>query len=72
MAFVSTFTGLLAALVVWVALYTFAADSGNPLLASLATHLEAFSVGGWLLFATLAVAFAALTYRAVRPKRNGT
>jgi len=68
MAFVSTFTGLIVALVVWVGLYTFAADSRNPLLASLAPHLEAFSVGGWLLFAILSVVFAMLAYRAVRPK----
>ena len=68
MAFLSTFTGLLLALVAWVGLYTFAVDSRDPLFVSLASHLEAFSVGGWLLFAMLSVIFAVLTYRAVRPK----
>ena len=68
MAFVSTFTGLILALVVWVGLYTLAADSDNPLLAALAPHLETFSVGGWALFVILAVVFALLTHRVVRPK----
>ena len=67
MAFVSTFTGLLLALVAWVGLYTFAVDSRDPFLVSLASHLEAFSVGGWLLFTILSIVFAVLTYRAVRP-----
>ncbi len=45
MAFLSTFAGLLLALVAWVGLYTFAVDSRDPLLVSLASYLEAFSVG---------------------------
>ena len=70
MAFLCTFTGLTVALIVWVALYTVASDSKNPLLIALAPYLDAMSVSGPCLFIVLAVIFSLLTYRLLRPKAN--
>jgi hypothetical protein len=73
MAFLCTFSGLTIALIVWVALYTLASDSGNPLLVALAPYLEALSITGQCLFVILAAVFSWLTYHLLRPKRgNGT
>jgi hypothetical protein len=74
MAFLCTFSGLTIALIVWVALYTLASNSYNPLLVAVAPYLEAFSITGQCLFVTLAVVISWLTYRLLRPKRgaNGT
>ena len=73
MAFLCTFSGLTIALIVWVALYTLASSSDNPLLIALAPYLEAFSITGQCLFVILAVIISWLTYRLLRPKRgNGT
>ena len=73
MAFLCTFSGLTIALIVWVALYTLASNSHNPLLVALAPYLEAFSITGQCLFVILAVVISWLTYRLLRSKRsNGT
>jgi len=73
MAFLCTFSGLTIALIVWVALYTLASNSDNPLLIAVTPYLEASSITGPCLFVILAVVISWLTYRLLRPKRdNGT
>ena len=73
MAFLCTFSGLMIALIVWVGLYTLAANSDNRVLAALAPYLEAFSITGQCLFVILAVVISWLTYRLLRQTRsNGT
>jgi membrane protein implicated in regulation of membrane protease activity len=68
MAFLCTFAGLLAALIIWVGLYTLASESRTPLLIALAPYLEAFNPVGQGLFAILAVTIALLIYRLLKPK----
>jgi membrane protein implicated in regulation of membrane protease activity len=68
MAFLCTFAGLLAALIVWVGLYTLTSESHTPLLSALAPYLEAFSPVGQGMFAILAVTIALLIYRWLKPK----
>ena len=70
MAFLCTFTGLTVSLIIWVALYTVASNSQNPLLISLAPYLEALSASGQCLFVVLAMIISLLTYRVLRPKAN--
>ena len=68
MAFLSTFTGMTAALTLWAALYAIANTSKNPLLIALAPYLEALSISGQCLFVVLSVVLSLLTYRLLRPK----
>jgi hypothetical protein len=70
MAFLCTFSGLTIALIIWVALYTFASDSTNPTLSAIAPYLGALSVTGQVLFVILAIVFSWLTYRLLRRKRG--
>ena len=63
MAFVSTFFGLIAALLIWVSLYTLATELQVD---ALAPYLEALSPVGEGLFAILAVISSWLIYRLLK------
>jgi membrane protein implicated in regulation of membrane protease activity len=63
MAFVSTFAGLLAALVIWVGAYALASEADAPALNAMATYLEALNPVGETLFLVLAVLIAMGVYR---------
>ena len=72
MAFLSTFTGLIVALLIWVGLYTLATEFQIPLLSPLAPYLEALSPVGEGLFVILAVIISLLIYRLLKsPAGNG-
>ena len=66
MAFLSTFTGFIAALLIWVGLYTLATEIHSPRLNALAPYLEALSPIGECLFIILAVIFSFLIYRGLK------
>jgi hypothetical protein len=68
MAFVSTFAGLLAALVIWVGAYALASEADSPALNALATYLEALNPIGEALFLVLAVLIAIAVYRWLRSR----
>jgi len=68
MAFLCTFTGLLAALLIWVGLYTLATEFHIPLLSPLAPYLEALSPIGEGLFVLLAVIISLLIYRLLKSR----
>jgi hypothetical protein len=70
MAFLSTFVGMMAALLIWVGVYNFLIDADAASLNALAVHFEAMSVGGIGLFVFLGVAFSLLTYRVLKRKRQ--
>jgi hypothetical protein len=63
MLFASTFIGLLVALTVWGSLYALLSESTDPRWVALAHYFEAFSVGGWIVFATLSIGVALLAHR---------
>jgi hypothetical protein len=63
MLFASTFIGLLVALTVWGSLYALLSESTDARLLAIAPYFEAFSVGGWILFATLSIGVALLAHR---------
>ncbi len=71
MAFLSTFAGLLAALLIWVGLYTLVTEVKVPALNSLAPYLEALSPVGEGLFLVLALIIAVAVYRWLK-SRAGT
>ena len=68
MAFLSTFFGLIAALLMWVGLYTLATEFQIPLVNALAPFLEALSPVGEGLFVILAVIFSLLIYRRLKSR----
>ncbi len=63
MAFVSTFAGLLAALVIWVGLYSFASEVDVPALNAVAPWLEALNPVGEIFFLVLALLISLAVYR---------
>ena len=71
MAFLCPFSGLTIGLMVWVALYTLASDSDNPLLGALAPYLEALGITGQCFFVILAVVFAGPTPATCPKTKNG-
>jgi hypothetical protein len=70
MAFLCTFSGLLAALAFWAGLYTLASESHIPALAAIAPYLEALSLSGQIFFIVLAVVLSWLFY-VVLSRRGG-
>jgi hypothetical protein len=70
MAFVSTFAGLLAALIVWVGLYTLASEVDVPALNALAPYLEALNPVGVILFLVLGLVFALAVYRWLKARTD--
>jgi hypothetical protein len=66
MAFLSTFAGLVAALLIWVSLYTLATELHVPLLNALAPYLEALSPVGEGLLVILAVTVSLLIYHLLK------
>jgi len=71
MAFLSTFSGFIAALLIWVGLYTLATEVHVPLLNALAPYLEALSPVGEGMFMILGVVISLLIYRLLK-SRTGT
>ena len=66
MAFLSTFAGLSAVLLIWIGQYTLATEVHIPLLSALAPYLDALTLAGEGLFVILAVNFSLLIYRLLR------
>jgi len=62
-AFLCTFIGMIAALIIWVGLYYYLLDSGNAMLNGLAPHFEAISFGGISLFVVFSLLLCWLAYR---------
>jgi hypothetical protein len=69
-AFLCTFSGLLAALAIWAGLYILASESDIPTLAALAPYLEALSLSGQIFFLVLAAVLSWLIYAVLR-RRGG-
>ena len=65
-AFLCTFSGMLAALAIWAGLYTLASESHSPMLAAMAPYLEALSLSGQAFFLILAAALSWLIYTVLR------
>jgi hypothetical protein len=63
LAFLGTLSGLIASLILWVALYAFVSESDSDALNALAPYLEATSPVGQGLFVVVAAVIALLAYR---------
>jgi hypothetical protein len=68
MAFLCTFSGMLAAGVIWIAIFVELGDATSPALNSAAVWLSPTNPGGWGFFVLLSAACSWLVYRLLRPR----
>jgi hypothetical protein len=71
MAFLCTFSGLLAAGAIWMLLFVEFGDATTPALNSIAAWLSPMAVGGWCFYVVLSVACSWLAYRLLRSRLGG-
>ena len=68
MAFLCTFSGLLAAGVIWMALFVEFGDAASPTLKSLAVWLSPMEISGWCFYLALSFVCCWLAFRMVRSR----
>lgn len=71
MAFLCTFSGMMAAGLLWMALFVGFGEFHNAVLNTIAEWLSPMGVVGWAFFAVLSVACSWLTYLLLRSKLGG-
>jgi hypothetical protein len=72
MAFLCTFSGMLAAGAIWMLLFVELMDDRNPALKRVSDWLSPMTAGGWCFYTILSAACAWLAYRLLRNKLGGT
>jgi hypothetical protein len=70
MAFLCTFTGMLLAGMIWMALFIGLSDASNRFLVFAEEWLSPEAISGWLFYLCLCVGCSLLTYRLLRPRRE--
>jgi hypothetical protein len=68
MAFLCTFSGMLAAGAIWMLLFVEFGDAATPALNSVSAWLSPMTVGGWCFYVALSAACSWLVYRVLRSK----
>jgi hypothetical protein len=68
MAFLCTFSGMLAAGAIWIALFVEFGNAASPVLNAVAAWLSPLTVGGWCFFLVFSAVCSWLVYRLLRPK----
>jgi hypothetical protein len=72
MAFLCTFSGMLAAGAIWMLLFVELGDAtAPPAWNAVAEWISPLAVGGWCFFVTLSVLCSWLAYRLLRSKLGG-
>jgi hypothetical protein len=71
MAFLCTFSGLLAAGAIWMLLFVELGDATNPVLTSIQTWLSPLAPGGWVFYIALSAGCSWLAYRLLRSRLGG-
>jgi hypothetical protein len=71
MAFLCTFSGMLAAGTIWMLLFVEFGDAASPALKSVSAWLSPMNVGGWCFYAVLSAGCSWLVYRVLRSKLGG-
>jgi heme/copper-type cytochrome/quinol oxidase subunit 1 len=71
MAFLCTFSGMLAAGAIWISLFVELGDAASPVLNAVAAWLSPMTVAGWCFYLALSAACSWLVYRVLRTKMGG-
>ncbi|HEX8012690.1 MAG TPA: hypothetical protein VF814_17435 [Casimicrobiaceae bacterium] len=66
MAFLWSFTGLMAAGLIWMAIFVTLSEAQDPALNAIADWVSPMTVGGWVFYVALAVLCSWLAYRLLR------